>query len=62
MFPAGISAETGARIIKTLCTIYSSDEADGADFVLRNLASDMKMQTDTNGEREDSASLINLLD
>ena len=36
--------------------------ADGAEFVLTNLASDLRIQTDTNCERRDSASLIHLLD
>lgn len=39
-----------------------SSEADGAECVRAHLASDGRTQTDTNGERKDSASLINLWD
>lgn len=39
--------------------LWNPAEADGAEICL---ASDLRIQTDTIGEREDSASLINLLD
>ncbi len=49
-------------LVITHSLLWNPAEADGAAFVLTNLASDLSIQTDTNGEREDSANLIHLLD
>lgn len=51
----------GAITVLNWLHLGNPAEAVEADFVITSLASDFEIQTDTNGEREESADLINVL-